>query len=609
MDDLSLNQDHNELNNKKNLDLPTRVSTPPTPNPLTTSASDQKVSFNENELNIEILLSNLSKKCQDYLQLIEPIPVLPPNYNTLPPGGCPRFPIIQPLSLLSESLSNKTTSSISDLSNSYNLQNSIKPPSYSPAIYKIGVVSRKVEWVNPYELSTNRSWKFYIMELNSTQLNFYSIPSNLELQVLNFRTNSSLKTNDFNEDKNSIFTNEFDYQFYNFVNELGLLDHSNSITKKSLVRTYSLQYSRIGLATDYKKKANVLRLRIENEQILLNFSTTEELINWNLSINIGKDVAVDLSDRELPRYRTVPRRRRRRNDSPSISNVHLSSATISRLRSVSDSSKFKGTLKKLKFKLSSKSNTKAVTFEVDTVHKGQEDSLFSVNRSNSAPNLFQPTHNNHDSQDDDEDADEYDEEFNAIIDRSRVETSIHSSGLIDNDQEDINDFSDLHHSDIEDEEDEEDEVDEVDEEIFQSQRLRRHHHNTSFSSDVDYKWNPANDKPISKRKYYRNCLRCIKPLTMDESWVDKTLVKPTTLSPLNMAYLRIIKYGGPNGELLSSCHSSSLSLNSLNKKQTNALFKEGTGVNLPDFALTKLPNHFLKEFNVGNHGLIPKEII
>ena len=49
--------------------------------------------------------------------------------------------------------------------------NDLQPPAYKPAIYKIGRC-KKMEWINPNELSPHRSWKYYIIELNSTQLNF-----------------------------------------------------------------------------------------------------------------------------------------------------------------------------------------------------------------------------------------------------------------------------------------------------------------------------------------------------------------------------------------------------------------------------------------------------
>ena len=49
-------------------------------------------------------------------------------------------------------------------------------------------------------------------------------------------------------------------------------------------------------------------MKLEDEQMLLNFGNVDELITWNLLLNVGKDVALDLTDREFPKYRTVPRK-------------------------------------------------------------------------------------------------------------------------------------------------------------------------------------------------------------------------------------------------------------------------------------------------------------
>lgn len=90
-----------------------RSSTPPTP---CSSVCHDKFMY--------------TSSCDNYLQYIEPNPVLPPSYDTLPPGGCPRFPVSAP-SIFPYSA--ETVCENSDL----------QPPAYKPAIYKIGVVARK----------------------------------------------------------------------------------------------------------------------------------------------------------------------------------------------------------------------------------------------------------------------------------------------------------------------------------------------------------------------------------------------------------------------------------------------------------------------------------
>ncbi|KAI5964349.1 uncharacterized protein KGF55_002291 [Candida pseudojiufengensis] len=699
----------NENNHTSNSSRP---STPPTPCSSISESPKTSNIFKSNSplYNYDDLLQSLPN-CQDYLQLIEPNPVLPPSYDTLPPGGCPKFPINFPISSYDQQYYDSyiASSSITTDKSFQILNQEILPPSYSPAIYKIGIVARKLEWNNPFELSSNRSWKYFIAELNSTQLNLYNLPTQYETQIFAFNPKNKINNGyKIESTNNSIFTDYSDHQFYDYVKKLGLLDDSSyNNKKKGLVRSYSLQHTKLGLATDYKKKVNVLRLRIENEQILLNFGSIQDLIDWNLALNVGKDVSLDINERELPKYRTVPRRRRRnrnRNNSNgnsnrlrdfnSSSNNNLNNSN-NRSRSLSDPNKIKGSLSKLKLKLikSRSKNSKIQSFGKGINQKQNNvgfDTPLAVNRSRSENDLYNPIENssssyhnfqqsqrngNHNQpqffinsdhhrqhededdynvDDDDDDDDEYDDEFNEVLRRSRIETSIHDHLQIQNqntpnivdDQEDIQNMSDLPHSDDEDDEDEED-VDEVideneeeeeDEEYEdtdeyftpppsesqsqsqqqqnQKQKRQRSSNPKNFNNDLDYKWNPPLDKPQTKKKYYKICLRCIKPLTMEDSWCSKILVKPTSLSPLEITFLRIIKYSGPNGELLSSASSSS-SLYSLGKKNNGSLFKDSNNIYgnsnkniiLPDVALTRLPNHFLKEFLVGSHGLIPREII
>lgn len=137
------------------------------------------------------------------------------------------------------------------------------------------------------------------------------------------------------------------------------------------------------------------------------------------------------------------------------------------------------------------------------------------------------------------------------------------------------------------------------------------HRSPSFSilqRASDYKWNPLATSSQSASKQLRNCLRCIKPLNADDSWVGKSLVRPTTLSPLNLLYLRNMRYNGTLGSSNSSSCSSLASLNTTNSigfKRRSFTIKD-----IPQFetSLLRTPNHFLKEFTVGSHGLIPGHI-
>lgn len=480
--------------------------------------------------------SNCHSNQLEYLQLIEPIATKPPRYSTLPPGGCPRYPILD-TPVGNESL-----------------------PSYSPLTYKICLALRKVEWLTPYEPSPQRSWKSVIVELNSTQLNLYSIPQNLEQSVLNFKPGQDLTQYEIDDlsDLNSQFTTLQDFQFLKFCQRLGCVDDS----KKKLLRSYSLQHAKIGLASDYKKKPYVLRLRVESEQILLSFNKISDLVAMNLGLTIGRDLSLDLNERECPRYRTVPRRRRNRraHSDPYVSTFMPSS---SRAKSNSlPSSKLSCTFSKLKLRFK---HEKPIPNE-------------NLNTESRTPQTIPVVI----SQDD------HDHEHN------------------DDHQEDV-ELSDLREED----DDEEDEVeDDAEDEISSSVEGSSHSFAlpTFNAPTAEYsKWNPDIETQ-SESKYYKNCLRCIKPLTPDDAWVSKSIVKPTPLSPLNLAYLLKLSYESSNSthSSLSQGSKSNILLGSKRARSRSGSSKDG--LSLADSMLTKIPDHFLKEYKVGAHGLIPQQL-
>lgn len=77
-------------------------------------------------------------------------------------------------------------------------------------------------------------------------------------------------------------------------------------------REYTLQYAEAGIATDYVKKKYVLRVRAEGEQFLIQCSSDEERDAWVEDIQAGSSIALALEDRNMPKFITLPRRRRGR---------------------------------------------------------------------------------------------------------------------------------------------------------------------------------------------------------------------------------------------------------------------------------------------------------
>nr|VWO95313.1 Transcriptional repressor TUP1 [Ganoderma boninense] len=82
--------------------------------------------------------------------------------------------------------------------------------------------------------------------------------------------------------------------------------------KKDLLQQYSLQNAESGLASDYLKRKNVIRLRMEGQQFLLQAKDVGAVIDWIEGIQMGTNVALDIDDRPMPRGPIFPRRRRRR---------------------------------------------------------------------------------------------------------------------------------------------------------------------------------------------------------------------------------------------------------------------------------------------------------
>ncbi|KAI0355957.1 hypothetical protein OH77DRAFT_1401888 [Trametes cingulata] len=81
---------------------------------------------------------------------------------------------------------------------------------------------------------------------------------------------------------------------------------------KDLIRKYTLQHAESGLASDYTKRKNVIRVRMEGEQFLLQARDVASVIDWIEGIQMGTNVALDLDERPMPRGPIFPRRRRRR---------------------------------------------------------------------------------------------------------------------------------------------------------------------------------------------------------------------------------------------------------------------------------------------------------
>ncbi|CAL1699624.1 unnamed protein product [Somion occarium] len=85
---------------------------------------------------------------------------------------------------------------------------------------------------------------------------------------------------------------------------------------RDLVRSYTLQHAESGLASDYTKRRNVIRIRMEGEQFLLQARDVASVIDWIEAIQAATNIALDLDERPMPKGPLFPRRRRRRGRRP-----------------------------------------------------------------------------------------------------------------------------------------------------------------------------------------------------------------------------------------------------------------------------------------------------
>ncbi|KAF2856517.1 hypothetical protein T440DRAFT_1513 [Plenodomus tracheiphilus IPT5] len=175
------------------------------------------------------------------------------------------------------------------------------PPSYSCSVEMEGIVGVKQELTSPFQVSGNREWYDVYAVLRGTQLSLHRI-------------------------KNPT-----------------LFSRSQKPTQGKLLRTYSLQHSEVGIASDFKKTAiipkspfahlvpaaarpklyetdphlfepvreHAIRLRLELEQFLLCTASEETMLDWIEALTAAIDISSPLEDRSEPRYRSLPRRNRR----------------------------------------------------------------------------------------------------------------------------------------------------------------------------------------------------------------------------------------------------------------------------------------------------------
>ncbi|CCO26905.1 putative protein YNL144C [Rhizoctonia solani AG-1 IB] len=97
-----------------------------------------------------------------------------------------------------------------------------------------------------------------------------------------------------------------------------------------LIRHYTLQRAESGLGSDYYKRRNVIRIRCEGEQFLLQAENVMQVVDWIECLQAGTNAALDLDERPMTKPPPFPRRRRRRRARPDGANEANGNATSNR---------------------------------------------------------------------------------------------------------------------------------------------------------------------------------------------------------------------------------------------------------------------------------------
>ncbi|KAF7967016.1 hypothetical protein HWV62_36242 [Athelia sp. TMB] len=74
-----------------------------------------------------------------------------------------------------------------------------------------------------------------------------------------------------------------------------------------LIRAYTVQHAESGLGNDYVKRKNVIRVRMEGEQFLLQAQDVADVVEWIEGFHAATNIALDLDERTMPKGPMFPR--------------------------------------------------------------------------------------------------------------------------------------------------------------------------------------------------------------------------------------------------------------------------------------------------------------
>ncbi|KAG5355153.1 PH domain-containing protein [Yarrowia sp. B02] len=195
-------------------------------------------------------------------------------------------------------------------------------PQYSTALFLQARIPVKFEFTSPFTSSSQRAWIMCLVTLNSTCL---------ELKPLDEPFLVNKPTLKKEQQRLVIGSNEVVRNRSKSISLKPSISNLKQVLKESsrdkscdsrdardsgeIPQTplaFTLQYAVCGHAADYTKRANCLRVRAESMQFLIQFGSPQDCIEWANAIQSGIDLSLPLEHRELPKVRSLPRRRRDR---------------------------------------------------------------------------------------------------------------------------------------------------------------------------------------------------------------------------------------------------------------------------------------------------------
>ncbi|VBB88990.1 Conserved hypothetical protein [Yarrowia lipolytica] len=214
-------------------------------------------------------------------------------------------------------------------------------PQYSTALFLQARVPVKFEFTSPFTSSSQRAWVVCLVTLNSTCL---------ELKPLDEPFMIAKPTLKKEQQRLVIANNEIPRPRTKSISlkpsisnlKQVLKQDNGSNSSQQIVEipqtplAFTLQYAVCGHAADYTKRANCLRVRAESMQFLIHFGSPHDCIEWANAIQSGIDLALPLEHRELPKVRSLPRRRRDRSTAGNVSQRQRAYSTVAPVPSPSN---------------------------------------------------------------------------------------------------------------------------------------------------------------------------------------------------------------------------------------------------------------------------------